>query len=379
MLFTEPDHQFMTLAIDLAARGQYTTTPNPNVGCVIVKNETIIGQGWHKKAGTGHAEVNALNDVSVEQSSGATAYVTLEPCSHFGRTPPCAIKLIEAGIQTVVIAMLDPNPLVSGKGVALLEQAGIEVKTGLLETQSRQLNLGFLSRMEKKRPFINVKLASSLDGKTALKNGESKWITGPKARSDVQTFRAKSCAILSSAVSVIRDNARLNVRNEQLDFDYPTDQFDNEIRQPIKIILDGKNRITAKLIEKLALFEAKSNIIVVRTSSSNDFDRFDNVTELVMKYDHDKGFNLAELVNWCGENEINNLWVEAGARLSANFIEQDLFDHLVVYIAPKIMGAGAQELLPIGPFESMADVKELQVKSTETVGSDLKIIFSKPI
>ncbi|MDO6718351.1 bifunctional diaminohydroxyphosphoribosylaminopyrimidine deaminase/5-amino-6-(5-phosphoribosylamino)uracil reductase RibD [Psychrosphaera sp. 1_MG-2023] len=379
MLFTESDHQYMTLAIELAARGRFTTTPNPNVGCVIVKNNTILGQGWHKKAGTGHAEVNALVDLDIEQSSGATAYVTLEPCSHFGRTPPCARKLIEAGIKTVVIAMLDPNPLVAGKGVALLEQAGIKVKTGLLESQARQLNLGFLSRMEKNRPFISVKLASSLDGKTALKNGESKWITGPKARSDVQTFRAQSCAILSSAVSVIRDNAKLNVRSEQLNFDYPLDQYDGEIRQPIKIILDGKNRITAKSIAQLALFDGKTDVIIVRPSKSNDFSNVDYVTELVISYDDVDGFHLSELVSWCGANEINNLWIEAGGRLSASFIEQDLFDQLVVYIAPKIMGAGAQELLPIGPFESMVDVKELQVQSTMTVGSDLKVILSNTI
>ena len=240
MNFTPEDNKFMALAIDLAKRGKYTVSPNPSVGCVVVKDHTVLAQGWHKKAGTGHAEVNAFAQLTPEQSLGATAYVTLEPCSHYGRTPPCAKLLQDSGVSRVVIAMEDPNPSVAGRGITMLQQAGIQVDVGILEAEARALNLGFLSRMEQKKPYVQVKLASSLDGKTALANGESKWITGEAARSDVQTHRAEACAILSTASTVLADDAALNVRAEQLSFEYPLDETNAEIRQPIKVILDSK-------------------------------------------------------------------------------------------------------------------------------------------
>jgi diaminohydroxyphosphoribosylaminopyrimidine deaminase/5-amino-6-(5-phosphoribosylamino)uracil reductase len=383
MSFSLADHEFMAKAIKLAQRGQFTTSPNPNVGCVIVKNNEIIGEGWHKKAGTGHAEVNALANLTAEQTTDATAYVTLEPCSHFGRTPPCANQLIDANIKRVVVAMLDPNPLVAGKGILLLMQAGVDVKLGLLELDARALNLGFLSRMETKRPFVSVKMASSLDGKSALGNGQSKWITGAEARADVQTYRAKACAILSTATTVIADNAKLNVRAEQLNFSYPFDDVVKEIRQPIKIILDSRGDLDDKRQSELALFDGKestvsgTSIIIVRKDSDElPASAHNNVSYVQLPYDEASNrFAIDALLDWCGKNEINNLWVEAGAKLAASFVEQILFDQLIVYIAPKIMGMNAQDVMPVGPFDAMEQTIELQLKTLTQLGQDMRLSY----
>lgn len=375
--FTLPDHKFMARAITLARKGNYTTSPNPNVGCVIVKDGIVIGEGFHQKAGEGHAEVNALANLAVEESKGATAYVTLEPCSHYGRTPPCAKRLIDAKVKQVVIAMLDPNPLVSGRGVSLLEDAGIKVLTGLLEQDARGLNRGFLSRMEKSRPFIQVKLAASLDGKTALRNGESQWITGPSARAEVQEYRAASCAILTTASTVLRDNARLNVRCEQLNSPYPLQQYGGKVRQPIKIVLDSQNRLTGDMVDSLALFNDNAKVIVVRKEQGVEFKDKPNVSSYVAPYIAGHGFDLDKIAQWCGEIEINNLWVEAGGQLAASLIESGTFDQLIVYYAPKILGQGAQDMLPIGPFNAMSEVAKLTVVTQSMVGDDIKLILQK--
>lgn len=377
MSFSLADHQFMSRAINLAKSGRFSTSPNPNVGCVVVKDNQIIGEGWHQKAGSGHAEVNALANLTPEQTTDATAYVTLEPCSHFGRTPPCANRLIDANIKRVVVAMLDPNPLVAGKGILLLMQAGVDVKLGLLEDDARAINRGFLSRMERKLPFVTVKMASSLDGKSALGNGQSKWITSAQARADVQTYRAASCAILSTAKTVIADNAKLNVRKEQLNFQYPLNDVVSEIRQPIKIILDSRGELDPRLQDKLALFDDNTPIVIVRndTDSLPESQRT-NVKYIQIPYDLTKGkFDIARLLDWCGINEINNLWVEAGATLAAYIIEQQLFDQLVVYIAPKIMGVNAQDVMPVGPFSSMEQVIDLQLKQLVQLGQDIRLSY----
>jgi diaminohydroxyphosphoribosylaminopyrimidine deaminase/5-amino-6-(5-phosphoribosylamino)uracil reductase len=383
MTFSLADHEFMAKAIKLASRGQFTTSPNPNVGCVIVKNGKIIGEGWHKKAGTGHAEVNALANLTPEQTTDATAYVTLEPCSHFGRTPPCANLLINANIKRVVVAMLDTNPLVAGKGILLLMQAGVDVKVGLLEQDAKALNLGFFSRMENKRPFVSVKMASSLDGKSALGNGESKWITGAEARVDVQTYRAKACAILSTAKTVIADNAKLNVREEQLNFSYPLDEVIKEIRQPLKIILDSRGELDEKRQSELDLFTTNANslsnnsIVIVRKDSQPlPENTHNNVSYIQLPYDEvSNRFDIEALLDWCGNNEINNLWVEAGAKLAASLVEQSLFDQLIVYIAPKIMGMNAQDVMPVGPFDAMEQTIELQLKTLTQLGQDMRLIY----
>ena len=377
MTFSKLDHEFMARAIKLAEKGQYTTTPNPNVGCVVVKNDLVIGEGWHQKAGTGHAEVNALKNVSLEQSSGATAYVTLEPCSHFGRTPPCAKRLVDAKVERVVVAMLDPNPLVSGNGIKLLKEAGIEVQHGLLQADARALNPGFLTRMEQKRPYIQVKLAASLDGKTALENGESKWITTPQARQDVQVHRAKSCVIVSTAQTVITDNAKLNVRQSALPLEYPKSDTINSVRQPVRVILDGRGQIGAQDVAKLDLFSDESKVVLIRQEPTTQFEQFDNISVVVLPYTEVTGFDLKALADWCYRQEFGIVWVEAGAKLAASFVNATLFDELIVYLAPKLMGQGSRDMLPVGPFSNMSEVKTLQLKAFKQIGDDLKFIYKQ--
>ena len=235
------DRQWMSRALTLAARGLYTTEPNPRVGCVLVKGEQVVGEGWHVQAGEGHAEVNALAQAG-EQARGATAYVTLEPCSHTGKTPPCADALIKAGVSRVVAAMQDPNPLVAGQGLQRLTDAGIRVECGLLEAQARELNPGFIKRMQQGLPWVRVKLAMSLDGRTAMASGESKWITGPAARADVQRLRARSGAVISGADSVLLDDSALTVRASELGL--PADEASAAVqRQPLRVLIDSLRRV----------------------------------------------------------------------------------------------------------------------------------------
>ena len=377
MAFSKQDHEFMARAINLAKKGRFTTTPNPNVGCVVVKDEEIIGEGWHQKAGTGHAEVNALANVDSGLSHQSTAYVTLEPCSHVGRTPPCAKRLIEAGVCRVVIAMLDPNPRVAGNGVRLLKEAGIGVEVGLLASEARALNPGFLTRMEQQRPFVQVKLAASIDGKTALENGDSKWITSAEARADVQKHRAESCAIISTAQTVLADNAKLNVRQEQLPLKYPKTDVIDQIRQPIKIILDGRGQLTRQHVSSLGLFQQEARVVLVRTESTDEFRDFPWVETLALPHIRHSGFDLEQVLNWCYRRELGLVWVEAGATLAASFIEQNLYDELIVYLAPKILGRNGREMLPIGPLTNMSQVLELTTLESRQVGDDIKLTFGK--
>ena len=262
--FSHSDHQFMAQAIRLAECGIYTTSPNPRVGCVIVNNGEVIGECFHVKAGEGHAEVNALA-MAGDKAKGATAYVTLEPCSHFGRTPPCAKALIDAGVAKVIAAMVDPNPQVSGRGLAMLEQAGIATQSGLLEQDAKVLNCGFIKRMTSGLPYVRCKLASSLDGKTAMASGESQWITSKAARQDVQKLRAQSCAIISGADSIIMDNARMNVRWSELAGEVKNHYPQENIRQPVRVVIDTKNRLTPDL----AFFSEESSVLLIRTSIEN--------------------------------------------------------------------------------------------------------------
>lgn len=370
------DAYFMARAINIAKRGQFTTTPNPNVGCVVVKDNQVLAEGWHKKAGEGHAEVNALAQLSLEQSSGATAYVTLEPCSHYGRTPPCAKRLIEAQVAKVVVAMLDPNPQVAGNGIKMLQSAGIEVVTGVLEQDAVALNPGFLSQMIRQRPFVQVKLACSIDGKTALSNGESKWITASDARRDVQKHRALSCAVLSTAKTVLRDDAKLSVRDGDLTFDYPLEANHGEIRQPLKIILDGSDLITQERAKQLALFEQTGQVLLVKSTQEVCW-QADGVDSVCLSYTAEQGFCLDALMQLCSERQLNLVWVEAGSTLASSFIEQSLYDQLIVYMAPKILGANGLEVLPLGPYSGMAETKQLALCELKQVGQDIKLTFEQ--
>ncbi|MFY8328548.1 bifunctional diaminohydroxyphosphoribosylaminopyrimidine deaminase/5-amino-6-(5-phosphoribosylamino)uracil reductase RibD [Pseudoalteromonas sp. ZZD1] len=364
MQFTEQDHSYMSRAIELAKRGRFTTTPNPNVGCVLVKDGNVVGEGFHQLAGQGHAEVNALA-MAGREAKGATAYVTLEPCSHFGRTPPCAEALKNAGVSKVIAAMVDPNPQVAGKGLAILADAGIEVASGLLEQQARLLNRGFLKRMEHKLPFVTCKIAASLDGKTALQNGQSKWITSTKARHDVQLYRAQSCAILTGADTVLVDDAKLNVRQNELPQNLPTEL---PLRQPIRIIVDSQNRLTPEL----ALFSIESDIIILTTQLDKS-KQWPHYVKHIVVPEKEQKVDLLAALKLLAQQQINSIWLEAGATLAGAMTEQNLIDEFVVYLAPKLLGNDAKSLLNFATLTSMQDTINLAITDCTLVGDDIRI------
>ena len=369
--FTPDDYLYMQRAITLAKKGHYTTSPNPRVGCVIVKNRQIVGEGYHIKAGTGHAEVHALA-MAKEQAKDATAYVTLEPCSHFGRTPPCAQALITSGVKEVVVAMVDPNPQVSGSGLSLLEQAGITTKVGLLNAQAQTLNPGFIKMMSTGLPYVRCKLASSLDGKTAMASGESKWITSGQARSDVQRLRAQSCAIITGADSVLMDQARMTVRWQELGSlkeTYPQ----SELRQPVRVIIDSQNRITPDL----PIFDTPSEVLLVRAAVENNpqWPSFVQQIQLPLAATacgEDK-IDLQAVLQYLAQRGINDVLLESGARLAGAFIEQDLVDELVLYQAPKLMGADGKSLVAMPGIAELSAAKQLTIKDIRMVGPDIRI------
>ncbi|MFT4925680.1 MAG: diaminohydroxyphosphoribosylaminopyrimidine deaminase [Phenylobacterium sp.] len=381
MSFSTNDGVYMARAIELAKRGRFTTSPNPNVGCVIVNQGKIVGEGWHQKAGGPHAEVAALKQAGI-LAVGATCYVTLEPCSHFGRTPPCAEALINAKVGRVIAAMVDPNPQVSGSGLAKLNAAGIDTQSGLLETDAKVLNRGFIKRMTEQRPFVRCKMASSIDGKTALSNGVSQWITSPHARADVQLFRAQSCAIISGADTVLLDNAALNVRWEeatQLQSLLPK----AAVRQPIRVIIDTQHRLTPDL----RLFEQPSKIILIRNSleKSSQWPQFVEQIAVPCLEGSAKGSvkgsakgisgkaDLAQVLRLLAKRGLNEIWIEAGATLSGAFVEQQLVDELILYQAPKLMGSAGKPLLNLPQYSSMTQVIELNINDLRMVGPDIRL------
>ena len=372
--FSFTDHQYMALAIQLAKKGHYTTSPNPRVGCVLVKGGKVIGEGFHLKAGTGHAEVNAIADARSKniEIAGSTAYVTLEPCSHYGRTPPCAQGLIEAQVSRVVAAMVDPNPQVSGKGLKMLAAAGIEVYHGLLEADAQALNPGFISVMTNKLPYVRCKLATSLDGKTAMASGESQWITSKEAREDVQRLRAQSCAVITGADSVIIDNARMSVRYEELGAVKQIYKKE-ELRQPTRVIIDSQNRLTPNL----SLFSIESPIIIIGTHVEN-IHQWPHYVEHVCvepsNFNDDEGkVNLKDALLLLAQRGFNDILVEAGARLAGAFIEQSLVDELIHYQAPKLIGAQGKSMAAMPSISLLVDTKTLTFKSVCMIGPDIKI------
>ncbi len=335
------DCYFMTLAIEQAKSGQYTTRPNPAVGCVMVQAGEIVGQGFHPQAGQPHAEVFALKAAGL-LATGATAYVTLEPCSHTGRTPPCATALIKAGVKRVVIAGLDPNPKVAGRGVRLLEQAGIEVTVGVLTAQAEALNRGFLKAMRTQMPYVRLKIATSLDGRTAMASGESKWITGASAREDVQKLRAQSGAIITGSETVIADNPQLTVRSSQLGV--PLEQ----IPTPRVVMLDRRERLRHDLQSEYHLCQ-RTDTIYWRESN------------LIML--------LKTLVR---EYQCYDVLVEAGASVAGSFLSQHLVDELIVYQAPCLLGSQARAMVDFNPL-SLAQQRRFTYQQCERMGTDIKL------
>lgn len=367
--FSPQDVTFMQLALDLAKRGEFTTTPNPSVGCVLVKDGKVIGKGFHAKAGEPHAEVMALREAG-ENARGATAYVTLEPCSHFGRTPPCAKGLVEAGVSKVIAAMCDPNPQVAGKGLQILSDAGIQSAVGLLEENAEQLNKGFLKRMHTGKPFVQLKLAMSIDGKTAMASGESKWITGAQARADVQQYRAKASAILSTSQTVLADDPSLNVRWEELPPNVKADYPQEKLRQPVRVILDSTHKVRSDF--KVFLTESPVWLVGEDDYPLTGFPVFTEYLQL----DRNQGeTRLQALMAELGKRQINTLWVEAGATLAGALIAENLVDELIIYMAPKLLGDQARDLCHLPNLTQLADAPLWQLQSCEPVGDDLKLIY----
>ena len=367
--FSPQDVAFMQLALDLAKQGEFTTTPNPSVGCVLVKDGKVVGKGFHAKAGEPHAEVMALREAG-EKARGATAYVTLEPCSHFGRTPPCAKGLVEAGVSKVIAAMCDPNPQVAGKGLQILTDAGIQSAVGLLEENAEQLNKGFLKRMRIGKPFVQLKLAMSIDGKTAMASGESKWITGAQARADVQQYRAKASALLSTSQTVLADDPSLNVRWEELPPDVKADYPQEKLRQPVRVILDSSHKVRSDF----KVFSTESPVWLVGEDdySLTGFPPFTDY----LKLDRNQGESrLQALMAELGKRQINTLWVEAGATLAGALIAENLVDELIIYMAPKLLGDQARGLCHLPNLTQLADAPLWQLQSCEPVGDDLKLIY----
>lgn len=367
--FSSQDATMMALAIQLAKKGRFTTTPNPNVGCVITdKQGNIVGQGWHQKAGTGHAEVHALAEAG-SKAKDAIVYVTLEPCSHHGRTPPCAQALINAGVSKVILAMVDPNPLVSGNGLDALSGAGIEVAVGLLEDQAAQLNRGFIKRMRTGVPWVTVKLAASLDGKTALANGTSQWITGADARQDVQRHRAKSCAILAGSGTVLADNPSLNVRYDELGL--LTEQLSqNQVRQPLKVIIDGRGQI----LPDLKLFNLEGEVLLVNAQQNpHDFSAQVATTHQWQAPVVNGKLDLQAMLIELGKLQLNHIWVEAGAKLAGALLENKLIDELILYQAPKLLGDKGRDLFVLEQLTRMEQAYEFSWQDIRQVGVDLKL------
>ncbi|PST90097.1 bifunctional diaminohydroxyphosphoribosylaminopyrimidine deaminase/5-amino-6-(5-phosphoribosylamino)uracil reductase RibD [Photobacterium sp. NCIMB 13483] len=366
---THTDQQMMSRAIVLAQRGRYTTAPNPKVGCVIVNNGDIVGEGYHYQAGQPHAEVFALRQAQ-QRAQGATVYVTLEPCSHYGRTPPCAEALINANVARVVCAMVDPNPAVAGRGIALLQAAGIQVDIGILALQAQALNPGFIKQMTHQMPYVELKLAASLDGRTALANGASKWITGPKARSDVQQFRACAGAILSTSATVIADDPSLNVRWNELDASVQQQYPQSALRQPIRVIIDSQNRLTPEY----QLFNLPGETILARTMLGTEAWP-DSVQQWqIPTQPNSNQLDLVALLSRLADYGINHIWVEAGARLAGALLQQQLVDSLILYQAPKLMGSDSRGLIDITGLTSMTQTPLLNITDVGLVGDDIRII-----
>ena len=365
-MFTEQDRHLMGRALELAALGLFTATPNPRVGCVLVKEGRVVGEGWHRKAGEPHAEAIALASAG-ELAKGATAYVTLEPCAHTGRMPPCANALVQAGVIRVVAAMQDPNPLVSGKGFAMLRAAGVEVLCGLLEDAARELNLGFISRMTRGRPWVRMKIAASLDGVTALNNGESQWITGEAARHDGHLWRARACAILTGLGTVKQDDPTLNVRGVQT------------TRQPLRVVIDSRLEINrhARVLQQSP--QAGETLIVAGLSPGQQASQEQGVLarELPVAWvpHHADGkTDLSAVMQLLGSRGINELHVEAGYKLNGSLLRAELVDELLLYLAPKLLGEG-QGLASLGALHSLDHSYALSVTEMKQIGPDVRLLL----
>ena len=354
---TGADSAHMARALQLAARGRYGAHPNPMVGCVIVRDGAVVGEGWHALAGEAHAEINAL-DAAGDAARGATAYVTLEPCAHHGKTPPCADALVEAGIGRVVVAMQDPYEEVAGRGLARLLEAGIDAEVGLMQAAAEALNEGFIARVTRGRPFVRLKIAASLDGATAMASGESQWITGPEARRDVQSLRARSGAIMTGIGTVQADDPLLTVRD-----------IDTHGRQPLRVVLDSRLRMSPQA----RMLSLPGETLVCCTAGHDDASLAAAGAEVLVCGAHGDVVNVFEVLAALAEREVNEVLVEAGHRLAGYLLEKDLVDELVIYQSPHIMGSNTRGMFSTPAWEALADRKTLTIGDVRRVGKDTRI------
>jgi len=357
-MFTPADREFMARALRLAERGLFTTTPNPRVGCVVVRGGEVVGEGFHERAGEAHAEVNALRAAGA-RAEGGTVYVNLEPCSHHGRTPPCVEALVVAGVRRAVVAMGDPNPKVSGQGFAALRAAGVEVTSGLLEAEARELNVGFVSRMTRGRPWVRLKVAATLDAKTALAGGESQWITGEAARRDGHRWRARACAILTGIGTVKDDDPRLTVR----DVETP--------RQPLRVLVDSRLELalSARILDGgnllvAAAIEDRARIQALRARGA----------EVVVLPNASGKVELEDLVRELGRRALNEVHVEAGFKLNGSLVAAGVVDELLVYLAPKVLGESGRGMFNLPGVERLADARRLRLMDVAQIGDDVRLI-----
>jgi diaminohydroxyphosphoribosylaminopyrimidine deaminase/5-amino-6-(5-phosphoribosylamino)uracil reductase len=355
----DQDIAHMRRALELALRGLNTTDPNPRVGCVVVHDGRIVGEGWHERAGEPHAEVHALRDAGSD-AQGSTVYVTLEPCAHTGRTPPCTSALIEARVRRVVYAIGDPNPQVDGRGAALLREAGIETTGEVLADEARALNPGFFKRMQCGMPWVRVKLGASLDGRTALANGESRWITGKEARQDAQRFRARSSVVLSGSGTVLADDPALNVR------------IDDATRQPMRVVLDTSLRVPPQS----RMFDREGPALVF-TASEDEARRVElkrrGVGVESVPRAAEGGLQLPAVLRRLAQLQANEVWVEAGARLAGALLHEDLVDELIVYVAPSLLGPQGRPLVDLPPIASLENRLQLKYTEVTMIGADLRL------
>jgi len=357
-MFSAADHETMGQALQLAARGLYTTTPNPRVGCVVVKDGAVIGTGWHEKAGLPHAEVLALKAAG-GGARGATLYLNLEPCSHHGRTPPCVDAVIAAGIKRVVASAQDPNPKVAGSGFAKLRAAGIAVEQGLREDEARELNIGFFARMTRGRPWVRMKIAASLDGRTALANGKSQWITGEAARADGHRWRARACAILTGFGTVRDDDPQLNVRG----VDTP--------RQPLKIVVDSKFETSPSA----RLLKDGETLVAGAVKEAKKIAALEAAGAETVVIPNDRGkVELFELMQELARRELNEIHVEAGTKLNGSLLQAGVVDELLVYLAPSVIGDSGRGMFDLPEITELSRASALKIREVERVGADLRIL-----
>ena len=355
--FSERDCLYMSQALRVALNGEYTASPNPCVGCIIVAENKVIGEGWHVVAGKAHAEINALK-MAGDKAKGASAYVTLEPCSHEGRTGPCSKAFINAGITSVITAMQDPFGEVSGRGISEMRNAGITVKVGLFEEEARKINRGYLSRIERNRPFVRLKVAASMDGATAMKSGESEWITGIEARRDVQKLRASSDAILTGVGTILNDNPLMNLRDTSY-----TD------KQPLRIILDSYLRTP----EDAKIFRSEGSTTIFCLEDKNRSKYNDKKVSIIKVAEKNKKVDLFAVLNSLANKGINNLLVEAGSNISGSFLDENLIDELVIYQSPHIMGSEIRTMFNTPKWKKLGDRQFLDIHDTRVVGKDIRI------